>query len=58
MLINGGCRCPNNQYTSTDNWGKCKDYLLSGLVSRLDMEWEIHQHQNNSFTVFVRFRAK
>ena len=22
------------------------------------MEWEVHQHQNNSITIFIRFRAK
>ena len=46
-----------DQYTSSDEWGTCVSYGIPGLKSSLGVQLEVHQHQNNSLVVFIRFRA-
>ena len=56
-LINDFCRCPMDQFTSSEEWGTCVSYGIPGLKSSLGVQLEVHQHQNNSLIVFIRFRA-
>lgn len=57
-MIYHRCRCPIDQYTSTELWGQCRSYPIAGLKSSLGVQVEAHQHQNNTLIVFIRFRAK